>query len=359
MTMADITKVFLITGFLGSGKTTFLNRIIACFPSDRKLTILMNEFGEIGIDGTLVEGDAIDMLEISRGSIFCVCVKTDFIKALYELNIKVKPDILLMESTGVANPSDLKRDLQLPIFNNRFQFKEQFCILDAVHFQDAFETYASLEKQIASSTVFIINKVDLATRESIEKIKQIVKQFHPDPIFFETTYSDIPLEQFFFKESQEEGCSVASIQAETAPEILSASELDTYIDDLLDQPDLEITPPDALASVTYKWTGDDLSQIKEMADRLPSSVVRAKGFVEADGSMYIFSYVMGDWTIEDPGIPAERIKHKNIVVFIGPVDSMEEIGRVVDKGKWSKGEVLQPQSLKDMKLMNMKDMENG
>ena len=137
--MAETTQVFLITGFLGSGKTTFLNRIIERFPKDKKLTILMNEFGEIGIDGTLVEGDAIDLLEISRGSIFCVCVKTDFIKGLYELNAKVKPDILLMESTGVANPSDLKRDLKLPIFNDRFQFKEQFCLLDAVHFQDAFE----------------------------------------------------------------------------------------------------------------------------------------------------------------------------------------------------------------------------
>ena len=60
--------------------------------------------------------------------------------------------------------------------------------------------------------------------------------------------------------------------------------------------------------------------------------------------MYIFSYVMGDWTIEDPGIPVERIKHKNIVVFIGPIDSMEEIGRAAETGNWSKGNVFQPKS---------------
>jgi G3E family GTPase len=344
MATAETTKVFLITGFLGSGKTTLLNRIIARFPKDKKLTILMNEFGEIGIDGTLVEGDDIDMLEISRGSIFCVCVKTDFIKGLYELNTKVKPDILLMESTGVANPSDLKRDLQLPIFNNRFQFKEQFCILDAVHFHDAFEAYASLEKQIASSTVFIINKVDLASFESINRVKQIVGEFHPDPVFFETTYSDIPLEQFFFEELREDDSSQPADSGESEKKILSPSELEIYIDELLDQPDLEITPPDALVSVTYKWTGDDLGQIKEMADSLPSSVVRAKGFIEAEGSIYIFSYVMGDWTIEDPGIPPGRIKHKNIVVFIGPIDTMEEIGRAAETGNWSKGEVFQPKS---------------
>jgi G3E family GTPase len=342
MVMAEITKVFLITGFLGSGKTTFLNRIIARFPKDKKLTILMNEFGEIGIDGTLVEGDAIDMLEISRGSIFCVCVKTDFIKGLYELNTKVKPDILVMESTGVANPSDLKRDLKLPIFNDRFQFKEQFCILDAVHFQEAFEAYASLEKQIASSTVFIINKVDLATKESIANIKQIVSRFHPDPAFFETTYSDIPLEQFFFEELEAGSSSLSPESLRGEERILSASELETYIDDLLDQPDLETTPPDALVSVTYRWSGRDVDQIKVMASNLPAAVLRAKGFVEAEDRVYLFSYVMGDWTLDDPGIPLERIKHKNIIVFIGPIDTMEDIDRALQTGNWLKGEVCQP-----------------
>lgn len=151
--MSNNTKVYLITGFLGAGKTTFLNRIIDRFPKDKKLTLLVNEFGEVGVDGTLVEGEDIDMMEISKGSIFCVCVKTDFIKGLYELSTTVKPDVLLIESTGVANPSDLKKDIKLPIFNNRFHFMEQFCIIDAPHFLGAFEVYASLEKQIASSSV--------------------------------------------------------------------------------------------------------------------------------------------------------------------------------------------------------------
>jgi len=170
--MYEMTRVYLITGFLGSGKTTLLNRIIDFFPKEKKLTILMNEFGEIGIDGTLVQGENIDMLEISKGSIFCVCVKTDFIKGLYELSTKVQPDVLLIESTGVANPSDLKKDLNLPIFSNRFHFVEQFCLVDAAHFLDAYEAYASLEKQIASSTVFVINKTDLAPPKRSKKSRE-------------------------------------------------------------------------------------------------------------------------------------------------------------------------------------------
>ncbi len=342
--MSDTTGVYLITGFLGSGKTTFLNRIIDKFPKEKKLTILMNEFGEIGIDGTLIEGEELDMMEISKGSIFCVCVKTDFIKGLYELNNTVQPDVLIIESTGVANPSDLKRDLKLPIFNDRFQFVEQFCVLDAAHFLDAYETYASLEKQIASSTVFIINKTDLAPIETIEKVKEVVHEFHPHPYFFETTYADIPLEQFLFPEEQVAQADEGSAPAKRERRVLSENELDQFVDDLLDDPDLEITPPDRLLSVTYHWSGNDLEQVREMAGRLPSSVVRAKGFLEEKGDIYLFNYVMGDWTIEVSEIPEDRIEHMNVVVFIGPPESMEGIEEASKMGDWESLGAFQPMS---------------
>ncbi len=340
--MADTTRVYLITGFLGSGKTTFLNRITERFPKDKKLTLLINEFGEIGVDGTLLEGDDIDMMEISKGSIFCVCVKTDFIKGLYELNTTVQPDVLIIESTGVANPSDLKRDLKLPLFNDRFHFAEQFCIIDAAHFLDAYQAYASLEKQVASSTLFVINKTDLAPQETIETIKKKVCELHPDPLFFETTYADIPLEQFILGED-ERSVEEARTGREHNP-LLSDEQLDEFIDELLESPDLEITPPDILVSVAYQWTGHDLEQVGKMADAIPSSVVRAKGFLEENGKTYLFNYVMGDWTIDESKIPKERIRHKNTIVLIGPPDSMEGIEQASKTGDWSGQEVFQPMS---------------
>lgn len=339
--MVESTKVLLITGFLGSGKTTFLNRIIENFPRDLKLTILMNEFGEIGIDGTLVAGDDIDMMEISRGSIFCVCVKTDFIKGLYELNSKIQPDLLIIESTGVANPSDLKRDLKLPIFNGRFEFTDQFCIIDAAHFLEAFDTFASVEKQLATSTVFIINKTDLVEKKVLEEIKQIVRENHPDPQFFETTFSDIPLESFPFIGGKTTGSS--SVEQTQEPFlILPPKELDDFIDTLLKQPGQEMSPPDQLASVTYSWHGDDVDEIRSMASELPASVVRAKGFIFKKGEVYLFSYVMGDWTFEPIAKEPSEIQHPNMVVFIGGVESMDGVAKAVAKGKWSAREVLTP-----------------
>ena len=340
--MSDITNVYLITGFLGSGKTTFLNRVIDRFPEDKKLTLLVNEFGEIGVDGTLVEGDDIDMMEISKGSIFCFCVKTDFIKGLYELNTTVKPDVMLIESTGVANPSDLKKDLALPIFDNRFEFMEQFCIIDAVHFLDAYEVYVSLEKQIASSSVFIINKTDMASTDKIAETKKVIRQFNSDPTFLETTYADIPLDEFFGFDDQQASASDSSNTPAGDQAVLSADELDKFLDNLLDDPNLEITPPDMLVSVAYHWTGEDLRQIRQAADALPGSVVRAKGFVEENNQIYIFNYVMGDWTLEKTDIPGEDITHKNILVFIGPPDAMDGIEETTKTGNWKNMGVYQP-----------------
>jgi len=337
--MSDVTRVYLLTGFLGSGKTTLLNRIIKKFPKDKKLTLLVNEFGEVGVDGTLVEGDDIDMMEISKGSIFCVCVKTDFIKGLYELNRKVQPDVLLIESTGVANPSDLKRDLKLPIFDDRFDFMEQFCLIDAAHFLDAYGAFASLEKQIASSTVFIINKVDIASPEAVEETKNVIRQFHPDPLFFDTTYADIPLDRFFDLEKKDSADRATPASARSRVPVLSEEELDQFIDDLLDSPDLEITPPDTLVSAAYHWNGDNLKQIGAIP-----SVVRAKGFVGEKGNIYLFSYVMGDWTLEAVDVPADRIKYKNVVVFIGPPESMAGIEEASKTGDWTSKGVYQAYS---------------
>lgn len=339
--MIDSTKVLLITGFLGSGKTTFLNRIIDVFPKDKKLTILMNEFGEIGIDGTLVEGDDIDMMEISRGSIFCVCVKTDFIKGLYELTTKIQPDLLIIESTGVANPSELKRDLKLPIFKDRFEFTDQFCIIDAAHFIEAFETFASVEKQLASSTVFIINKTDMVEKDIIEQIKQVVRKHHPEPLFYETTFSNIPLESFPFLANKAKELQAAD-QPQTSSSNLSSKELDEFITELLNQPGQEITPPDQLASVTYKWQGNDFEEIRNMAKSLPPSVIRAKGFVQENGKLHLFSYVMGNWTLATCTKNPAEIKHMNMVVFIGELDAMDGIAQAVKTGHWSAREVVQP-----------------
>lgn len=324
--MGTATFVYLITGFLGSGKTTLLNRIIYQFPKDRKLMILMNEFGEVGIDGTLVENEDLDMMEISKGSIFCACVKTDFVKGMYSISQEIRPDILLIESTGVANPTDLKRDLKLSIFKNRFLFKEQICIIDAAHFLGAYGAFQSIEKQLESSTLFIINKVDTADRSTIDQIKDVVKTHHPEPMFYETVYADIDFSSIFFSDETERTTSEA-----TEGEPMTQSELDEYVEALLDDPEAQVTPPDRLLSAVYKWMGKDLENIRKLADRLPAAVVRSKGFLSGDEGTYLFSYVMGDWELNPCKISPERCTQKDLIVFIAPPESLKKIEALAEQ----------------------------
>ena len=323
--MGGATNVYLITGFLGAGKTTFLNRIINNFPPDRKLMILMNEFGEVGVDGTLVEGEDIDMMEISKGSIFCVCVKTDFIKGLNEIAQTIQPDVLLIESTGVANPTDLKRDLKLPFFRDRFNLAEQFCIVDAAHFAAEYEVFASVEKQISSSTLFIINKVDLAGADQVEAVKELVRKHHPDPRFFETTYAQIPLETFLPTADQAEDGTGDG-------EFLSPEDLEQAIEDLIDDPDREITPPDRLLSAVYTWSGESVADFQGLMDRLPPGLIRAKGFFSGDGGTHLFSLVMDQREVRSADLPADRQSLLNRLVFIAPpeiMNDLEELSRTL------------------------------
>lgn len=312
--MDGATDVYLISGFLGAGKTTFLNRMVAVVPSELKFLILMNEFGEVGLDGVLVEGEDLDMIEISKGSIFCACVKTDFIKALHEIAKTVRPDVMLIETTGVANPKDLDRDLQLPIFGGAFRLRDKFCLVDAVNFLDTYESFLAIEKQLEASDVFIINKVDLAEPGDVDRIKAVVREFHPDPRFYEATYADVPFGDLFstgnLRGALGSGSSPAAplgaLEAAEPSLDLSPEALDEYIERLLDDETAEVTPPDRLQSLVVRPPAGSLDELHEWFSGLPPRLVRGKGILRVEGRLHVFSLVNGRWTLEpyggsDPG----------------------------------------------------------
>ena len=325
--MSAVTDVFLITGFLGSGKTTFLNRLTGAFPPDRKLMILMNEFGDVGIDGLLVEGEDLDILEISRGSIFCVCVKTDFIKGLAKIAREIRPDVLIIEATGTADPGDMKRDLALSVFQNRFRFREQICLIDAENFEAVYATFASVEKQMAAATCFIINKTDLAGPPAVRRIREIVGRHHPDPVFYETTFGEVPLERITDQVHAPEAPAIP--RGNTAPASISPeTALDAEIEKLLKDPLRVMLPPDSLASAVYTVGEATTETFASFAKALPSGILRAKGFVRLDGDVHLFSCVMRKWDVRK--ITSREIPETILgrLVFIGPPDALQRLSAV-------------------------------
>ncbi|MGA2227099.1 MAG: GTP-binding protein [Syntrophobacteraceae bacterium] len=323
--MGAQTDVIMISGFLGSGKTTLLNGLLKSIPGGYRVVVLMNEFGEIGIDGPVLQGEDFDILEINRGSIFCICVKRDFITALNKIASEVKPDVLIMEPTGVANPGDLKSDFMLPFLNNRFRLLEQICILDFEYFEEAYGAFVSVEKQIASSSLFVINKVDVASREKIERIKQVVRGHHPSPQFMESVFCNIPFDSILRKMGDAGGICDASGQ--TAGKPLSSKELDEVLSLILSDPFREVTPPDNLMSSAYSWRGDGIAEFREFLNELPKGVVRGKGFLKDAGKTYLLNMVMGNFSIGEFHSPVHA-ELLGKVVLIFPPDLEETVAQV-------------------------------
>ncbi|MFZ5828630.1 MAG: GTP-binding protein, partial [Planctomycetota bacterium] len=109
------TDVYLLTGCLGAGKTSALNHLLRePALAGRRVALLVNEFGELGIDGKLVEAEGVPLYELNRGSLFCACIRHDAVAALKAIALKVDPELLLVEATGLADPADLEQWLLAP-----------------------------------------------------------------------------------------------------------------------------------------------------------------------------------------------------------------------------------------------------
>jgi G3E family GTPase len=307
------TQVFLISGFLGSGKTTFLNHMLKDTPPDLKLLVLMNEFGEESIDGALVEDPELEMIEISKGSIFCACVKGDFIKALYQIAFVVKPEVLVIEASGVANPTDIGRDLFHPIYKGVYKSLEKVCLIDAANFLEQYEVFTALEKQVEASDNFIVNKTDLVEKPIIDSIKQVVLGHNPKAKFVETTYARVSIADLI---SLPSGSGTPFVKPVEKAELLSDAALEEAVDRILDDEAAQVTPPDRLISITCKWLSGSVEDFRPIADKVPADVVRAKGFLIQDGRPYLYSHVGHAYEIEPYENSRLVNRSVNRVVFI-------------------------------------------
>jgi len=315
--------VYLISGFLGSGKTTFLKRMLERVPNDLKLMVLMNEFGDEGIDGVLIEDPELELMEISRGSIFCACAKGDFIKVLYRIATAIKPELLIIEATGAANPSDLATDLKNPVFMSAFLLKEKFCLIDAAYFLEQYEIFTALEKQAESTDRFIINKVDLSNAHTIRKIKEVILGHNPKAEFIETSYAKVDF-RGLFSDVPRVAVTPSTVGGEDEG-LLSEAELDRLVDQALEDQSAQLEPPDRLVSMTCRWLSGTLDDFRHVAENLPDDVVRAKGFVFEEGRPYFYSHVGRSFELGPFEGPALKNKTINRVVFVRRAFKTEDI----------------------------------
>jgi len=188
------TKLYLLSGFLGSGKTTFLKKVLNEIDG-KKIGVIQNEFGKISIDGPVVEKDGISVVELNRGSVFCSCLKLTFVEALAEM-LDRELDYVFVESSGLADPSNIGEILDGVeiVRDSGYEYGGAICLVDALHFLDQKQELEMLERQVYYSNIAIINKVDLVLEPVRSDIRKNVLEIHPNIKIYETTFGDIPFD---------------------------------------------------------------------------------------------------------------------------------------------------------------------
>ena len=181
-------KIILLTGFLGAGKTTLLKSILDEYD-DKKIGIVINEFGKINIDARLVEKNGVEMAEVSNGSIFCSCLKENFVNSLIEMS-KLDLEYIFIEASGLADPSSMTMLIEnmKNKLVNPFDYKGALCVIDGEHFMELQEVLPALANQIEFSKYVLINKVDLINEETIEKIENVILKINPTATIVPTVY---------------------------------------------------------------------------------------------------------------------------------------------------------------------------
>ncbi|ESL02880.1 CobW/P47K family protein [Catonella morbi ATCC 51271] len=186
-------ELYVLTGFLGAGKTSFLLNILDNIK-DKKIGIIQNEFGKINVDGEIVRRNGIEMTEISRGSIFCSCLKLSFVQALAEMS-KKDLDYVFVESSGLADPSNIEEILNAVsiMAGDSYIFKGVICLIDGVNFPNQVKDVETVDRQLAHCNLAVINKVDLLDLSELEEVKNIVRGVNPICMISTASYGKIDL----------------------------------------------------------------------------------------------------------------------------------------------------------------------
>jgi G3E family GTPase len=184
--------VTIITGFLGSGKTTLLNHILTN-QQGVKTAVLVNEFGEIGIDNELVVSTDENMVELSNGCICCT-INNDLVDAVYKvLEREEKLDYLVVETTGLADPLPVAMTFLGSELRDLTRLDSIITVVDAANYSlDLFNSEAALS-QITYGDVIILNKTDLVDETTLQEVEKKINNIKEGSRIIRTTKSQVPL----------------------------------------------------------------------------------------------------------------------------------------------------------------------
>ncbi len=184
----------ILTGFLGAGKTTLLNYILDQ-QHGYKFGIIVNEVGEIGIDGQLVENQKDELVQMNNGCVCCT-VRKDLVKGIQQLLKRGGFDYLLIETTGIADPGPVAQTfMNIPQLQQLVRLDSIITVVDAEQIHKQMKDTETAREQIAMADFVLLNKTDLATPAQLDTLEAEIRDLNPHTSIFRTNKSQVNLKQ--------------------------------------------------------------------------------------------------------------------------------------------------------------------
>ena len=297
--------VTVLTGFLGAGKTTLLNRILT-EQHGRKYAVIVNEFGEQGIDNDLVVDADEEVFEMNNGCICCT-VRGDLIRILSGLMKRAdKLDAIIVETTGLADPAPVAQTFFVDQdVADRTKLDAIVTVADAVHLSSQLTEHHEAEEQIAFADVILLNKIDQVDDDGLDRVKDRIKKINPFAKIINTTRCSAPLDEVV-------GLNAFSLERilEVEPDFLDSDHDHEHDDDVTSLSFVSDTPLDM--EKFQEWFGDLLRTKGQ-------DILRSKGILDFKGEedRYVFQGVHMLMDASPMGPWPKGKERSSRVVFIG------------------------------------------
>ena len=293
---------FVITGFLGVGKTTMLTNSVKQYFPDKKIAIVVNEFGDIGVDSKILTNVYSEVLEISEGCICCQLAE-EFESGVREIIEKYNPEIIFVETSGASEPFPIFLSLQ----NLGISVDGIICVVDSKNF-DAYKDNSTAKYQLGGSNIIVMNKTDLISEDEANAVEAEIRAVK-EKYNIKNTMTGKPIFKNYVLHRAEQGL----VNKEVFEGIYRVEEVVKFAEDYKH---LDHTIKDSLTQkVAYLKEDIVFQDVDDILENLPENIYRVKGVVrvtDVPNAIFI-NYSFGDVSFEE----LVDYKDKSLLIFIG------------------------------------------
>jgi G3E family GTPase len=293
---------FIITGFLGVGKTTMLTNTVKEHFADKKVAIVVNEFGDIGVDGNILSNVYSEVLEISEGCICCQLAQ-EFESGVIEIINKYNPEVIFVETSGASEPFPIFLSLQ----NLGISVEGVICVIDSKNF-DSYKENSTAKYQIGGSNIMVLNKTDLVNNDELEKVQNDVLEIKQQYNIKNTLTGEMIFNNYVINTAKQ-----GMVNKEVFEGVYKVEEI---IGLAKDYEHLDHTTKDSITQkVAYLKDDIEFMDVDQVLKSLPKSIYRVKGVVRVQDvpSPIVINYSFGNVSFEE----LEDYKERSILIFIG------------------------------------------